>query len=50
MYSALYPVPRIIYSMASDGLIFKPFAQVLPKIKSPWIATLTTGIISGFKR
>ena len=45
----MYPMPRIVYTMASDGLLFKPFGKVLPKIKTPWVATLITGIISGDK-
>ena len=43
----MYPMPRIVYTMASDGLLFSPFAKILPKIKTPWVATLVTGIIAG---
>lgn len=40
-------MPRILYAMSCDGLMFKPFAAVLPKLKTPWIASLFTGIIGG---
>lgn len=47
LYSGMFPMPRIVYTMACDGLIFKPFAAVLPKLKTPWVASLVTGIIGG---
>lgn len=47
LYSGMYPMPRIVYTMATDGLLFSPFAKVLPKFKTPWVSTLITGIFSG---
>jgi amino acid transporter len=43
----MYPNPRIIYSIASDGLIFKCFSKILPKFKTPAVATVTAGLITG---
>ena len=43
----MYPNPRIVYSIAKDGLIFKFFSKVLSKFKTPAVATVTTGLITG---
>ena len=43
-------MPRIVYTMACDGLLFQPFSAVLPKLKTPWVASLVTGIIGGKNR
>ena len=40
-------MPRIVYSMASDGLIFKFLAKLMPKFKTPFVASIVTGVISG---
>lgn len=47
LYSGMFPMPRIVYTMACDGLLFKVFSKVLPKIQTPWVASLVTGIIGG---
>ena len=46
LYAGMFPMPRIIYSMASDGLIFKFFGKVMPKLKTPYVATISAGLIS----
>lgn len=43
----MFPMPRIVYSMASDGLIFKFLAKLMPKFKTPFVASIVTGVISG---
>lgn len=43
----MFPMPRIVYTMASDGLLFQIFAKVMPKLKTPWVASLITGIFAG---
>ena len=40
-------MPRIVYSMANDQLIFKFLGRVLKKFKTPYIASLVTGLIAG---
>ncbi len=42
----MFPMPRIVYSMADDGLIFKFFAMVLPKLKTPYVASIVTGLFA----
>lgn len=46
LYSGMFPIPRITYSMASDGLIFRFFSKVLPKIKTPALAIVITGTLT----
>ena len=43
----MFPLPRIIYSMASDGLIFNFFAKLTPKFKTPFIASIFAGLFAG---
>ncbi|MFC0006317.1 APC family permease [Micromonospora siamensis] len=33
---------RLTYGMASDGLLPRPLGRVLPRRRSPWVATLVT--------
>ena len=40
-------MPRIVYSMASDGLIFKFLSKLTPRFKTPFVASIVTGLISG---
>ena len=37
--------PRIWMTMSRDGLIWPKFSAIHPKYKTPWFATLVTGII-----
>ena len=37
---------RIFYTMAHDGLLWKSFAKVHPKFKTPHVTTWVTGILS----
>ena len=39
-------MPRVVYSMANDGLIFKVFARVLPRFKTPYVAAIFTGLFA----
>lgn len=47
VFGSMYMVPRVFYAMASDGLIFKIFGSIHPKTKTPQIATIFSGIVSG---
>jgi amino acid transporter len=42
----MFPMPRVVYSMASDGLIFKFLAWIAPKLKTPTAASLFTGLFA----
>ncbi len=37
--------PRIFYSMAHDGLLPKVFAKIHPEFGTPYVTTITTGIL-----
>jgi APA family basic amino acid/polyamine antiporter len=37
---------RVFYSMAHDGLLWKSFAKIHPKYKTPYITSIVTGIFA----
>ena len=37
----MFPLPRVVYAMADDGLIFRGLANINEKTKTPVIATLS---------
>ena len=47
LYAQMFPLPRIVYSMANDGLIFKCFSRLLSRFKTPFIASVSTGLFAG---
>lgn len=44
MFGSMFPMPRVIYAMAQDGLIFKQLAQLWERTNAPGIATLLSGL------
>lgn len=46
LFGSMFPLPRILYAMASDRLIFKFLANINHKYKTPVIATLLSGILA----
>ena len=43
----LFPLPRLLYAMSSDGLIFSFFSYVNKKTEVPLVGTLFSGLLSG---
>lgn len=47
LLGAMFPMPRVIWAMADDGLLFKFMAEISPRTKTPLTATLTSGAGAG---
>uniref|UniRef100_H2Z4N3 Cationic amino acid transporter C-terminal domain-containing protein n=1 Tax=Ciona savignyi TaxID=51511 RepID=H2Z4N3_CIOSA len=47
LMGGLFPMPRIVYAMAQDGLIFRFLAKINKRFKTPLIATLLSGLLAG---
>lgn len=49
LFGAMFPLPRILYAMSLDGLIFKGFGTISPRFKTPVLGTLSAAALtSGF--
>ncbi|KAG4071212.1 hypothetical protein HA402_008947 [Bradysia odoriphaga] len=46
LLGAMYSLPRILYAMSSDGVLFRIMSRVHRKTKTPVIATLVSGLFS----
>lgn len=42
----LFPLPRLLYAMSSDGLIFKMFSYISKKTEVPLVGTLFSGFLA----
>lgn len=47
LIGCLFPIPRILYAMASDGLLFSFLATINEKTKTPFIAAIICGVCAG---
>uniref|UniRef100_A0A2S2PKW8 High affinity cationic amino acid transporter 1 n=1 Tax=Schizaphis graminum TaxID=13262 RepID=A0A2S2PKW8_SCHGA len=47
LLASMFSMPRILMTMAEDGLMFSMFANVHPKFKTPLLATLLSGLLAG---
>lgn len=43
----MFPMPRVIYAMAEDGLLFKFLSNINSRTKTPLSATITSGLLAG---
>ncbi|XP_052832885.1 cationic amino acid transporter 2 [Octopus bimaculoides] len=47
MVGSIFPLPRIVYAMAEDRIIFGALSQVSDKSKTPVLATVVAGLFAG---
>ncbi|KAK4875441.1 hypothetical protein RN001_011863 [Aquatica leii] len=47
LFGAMFPLPRILYAMASDGVIFKFLGNVNARFQTPLTGTLLAGLLTG---
>lgn len=48
LLGAMFPLPRVLYAMASDGVIFKTLSRIHPKTMTPVFSTVLSGLLIGF--
>lgn len=46
LLGAIFPLPRILYAMAQDGLLFKVFGKVNDTTQTPIFATIISGLLA----
>ncbi|GLH05953.1 High affinity cationic amino acid transporter 1, partial [Gryllus bimaculatus] len=46
LLGAMFPLPRILYAMATDGLLFAWLARIHPRSKTPMLATVASGLLA----
>lgn len=47
LMGAMFPLPRVIYAMAKDGLLFSFMGTIHPKFQTPMKGTLIAGTLTG---
>ncbi|KAK2585220.1 hypothetical protein KPH14_009924 [Odynerus spinipes] len=47
LLGAMFPLPRVLYAMASDGIIFMSLSKVHPKTMTPIFGTIVAGLFTG---
>lgn len=46
LLGAMFPLPRVLYAMGNDGILYKFMKRVHPKTRTPLLATILSGFLA----